>query len=166
MGKQWETNGLDQSQFHSSRSERHEMGGISKNKKRLGFFQRNPSFKILIIDLIFIAIISGVIVPFIMKREGVSNLEDYKLTLKAFNFDDTVMVSLTVKDTEGIDSAGLVEASFYFEEDLQEFIESDLLPSDGDERVLKRGIPENDSKYIYCNVTINGNNKTIKKKIK
>lgn len=166
MDKQWETQEVDNSHFHSSRKERYKVAGIDRDKKQLGFFQRNPSFKILIIDLIFIAIISGVIVPFIMKREGMTNFESYKLTIKAFDFDDLVMVSLSVKDMENMDSNELVEASFYFEENQREFVETDLLPSNGDERILKTGIPSINSNYIYCDVTINGKNKTIKKKIK
>lgn len=164
MNNKWETQGLHNTQFHSSRKERHVMGGPELKKKK-GFFQRTPAFRIFIIDLIFIVIISGVIVPFIMKREGTSKIDNYKLSLKAFNYDEEVMAILTVIEIENLPSEGIIDASFYFEDDNMENIESDLLPGNGEERVLKFRMKSENSDYLYCNVQINGKNKTIRKKI-
>jgi hypothetical protein len=166
MDNKWEINGLDNSNFHSSRKERHELGGVDGNKIKKGFFQKNPSFKIVIIDLLFIIIISGVIVPFIYKREGTLKIDNYRMTLKAFDYDDQAMVTLTVRETDGLDSGGLVEADFYLDKDSLHASESDILPGSGEERILKAKLSSNNEIYIFCNITINGKNKTIKKKIK
>lgn len=166
MDKKWEISGLSDAHFHSSRKERHEVGGIPDKGAKKGFFQRNPSFKIIMIDIVFIIIISGVIVPFVYKREGTATVENYKLILKAFEFDDQVMFSLTVREKDGINNSSLVESEFYLEEGTQTFLESDILPGPGEERVLKGSLPFNLEKYLYCNITINGTNKIIKKKIK
>lgn len=164
VNNQWETQGLSNIQFHSSREERHHLGGIEVKKKK-SFFQRNPTFRILIIDLIFIVIISGVIVPFIIKREGSVKIDNYKISLKAFNFDDQVMATLTVQETENLESEGILEASFYFNEDSGKNTETDLLPKRHGERVLKAGIKSVNSDYIYCRVSFDGKNKIIKKRI-
>ncbi len=166
MDKKWETSGLHDTHFHSSRKERHEAGGIAEKKEKKGFFQKNPSFKIIMIDILFIVIISGVIVPFIYKREGTSTIDNYKLTLKAFDFDDEVMFSLTVIEKDDTENASLVESEFYLNVDGLTLSESDLLPGPGEERILKGGLPLSDEKYLYCKVSINGKNKIIKKKIK
>lgn len=166
MDKKWETSGLNDAHFHSSRKERYESGGITEKKKKKGFFQKNPSFKIIIIDILFIIIISAVIVPFIYKREGTSAIDNYKLTLKAFEFDDQVMFSLTVIEKDNSENGSLVESEFYLIEGEMSLSESDLLPGPGEERILKGGLPLGDEIYLYCNVSINGKNKLIKKKIK
>jgi flagellar basal body-associated protein FliL len=164
MKNNWEIQGIDSIYFHSSREERQKLGGIEK-KKKTGFFQNNPTFKIIIIDLIFIVIISGVIVPFIMKREGSARLDNFKVILKAFNYDDEVMATLTVRETENRKSDGVIDAGFYLKDNSEEMTESDLLPSFGNERVLKISLKSIESDYIFCNVQINGKNKTIKKRI-
>lgn len=167
MAEKWETRDLHNSHFHTSRDERHEMGGINCEKDKRSFLQRNPSFKIFIIDLIFIVIISGVIVPFLYKREGTAGLEGYRLNLRAFYFDESVMVSLTLegKDEE-LKGGDYVEAGFYYEEDPSPVKVSDITPEYGADRVLKTILPATEEEYIFCSVTINGQNKTIKKKIK
>ena len=166
VNKQWETKDLEDTQFHSSREERHIAGGILKQKGKDGFFQKNPAMKIILLDLIFIVIISGVIVPFIMKREGTARFENYSLTLKAFTFDNEVMAVLTVRGTKKSEPSGLIEVSFYFEDDLSDHLESDLPPSDGEKRVFRTKLISTGSEYIYCNIRINGKNKTIKGRIR
>lgn len=166
MDKKWETTGLNEAHFHSSRKERYEVGGVSEKVEKKGFFQKNPSFKIIMIDILFIVIISGVIVPFIYKREGTSTLDNYKLTLKAFEFDDLVMFSLTVSEKDGIENSSLVESTFYLVEGGKSLSESDILPGPNEERILKGGLPLSEEVYLYCRVSINSKNKIIKKKIK
>jgi hypothetical protein len=165
MDKQWETSGLSDNNLHSSREERHTLGGTNQPKVKKGFFQNNPSFKIIMIDLLLIVIISGVFVPFIMKREGTSRIDNYKLTLKAFNFDDQVMATLVILNTEDLDNEGLVEASFYIDENINLYLESDILPSRLEERILKTKLKSENSDYLYCKIEINGKTKTIKKRI-
>lgn len=162
----WETTGLEDLNCHSSRRERHQMGGIDKNSGKMGFFQKNPSFKIYIIDLIFIAIISGVIVPFVYKNEGTTKIENYKIVLKVFEYDDKIMLTLTVSEKDNIDLKDLVEADFYLDMDSEHVTETDILPGSGEKRVLKTGLLFRNEKYAFCSITINGENKTIKKKIK
>jgi len=165
MDKQWETKGTGSTEFHSSRKERYENGGIGNPKEKKGFFQRNPSYRIYLIDLILIVIISGVIVPFIMKREGSSKIDNYKLTFKAFEYDDEILLTLKITETEDIDTDSLVEARFYFEDSRGESLESDLLPSKLEERIIKSSIISNAVDYAYCDILINGKKKTIKKRI-
>lgn len=166
MDKKWETSGIDEANFHSSRKERYELGGIGENKIKKSFFQRNPSFKIIIIDLIFIVIISGVIVPFIFNREGKSSIDNYRLTMRAFEYDDQVMVTLTILETGGERNNGVADGVFYLASDSISSSHSDILPDSGEERVLKSSLPFNKEKYAFCDISINGQTKTIKKKIK
>jgi len=166
MNNKWEVSGLENFNLHSSRKERHEFGGIDDNRKKLSFFQRNPSFKIIIIDLIFIVIISGVIVPFIYKREGTAKIDNYKLVLKTFDYDDKILATLTVSEVDGLDSDDLVEVDFYIDIESIHVNESDILPDPGAMRVLKAELNSNSGNYVFCNITINGKNKIIKKKIK
>lgn len=166
MAKQWETEGPSSTHFHSSRKERHISGGIKEKKKSLSFFKRNPSMKIILLDLVFIVIISGVIVPFIMKREGTSSIDNYKISLKAFSFDDEVMATLTISETKNIETTGLVEADFYFEKDSVLANESDLLPSISGERVIRTKMNWDNSEYLFCHIGINDKSKIIKVRIR
>jgi hypothetical protein len=162
-----ETEGAGFHSFHSSRKERYAAGHIKEPPDKKGFFQRNPSFKILLIDLIFIAIISGVIVPFIFKREGVATVNDYSIKLRAFYYDEDIMASLTVEaeDTEETGN-GYVEAFFYTEKSKQEVKVEDLLPVSGGERLLKAVLAHDGEDYLLCRVEISGISKTLRKKIK
>jgi len=166
VNNKWEISELDNTNLHSSRKERHQLSGMDGNKKKSSFFQNNPSFKIIIIDLIFIVIISGVIVPLIYKREGTTKIDNYKLVLKAFDYDDEALVTLSISELEGLDTEGLVEADFYFDKNSEHIYESDILPGSGEKRILKTGLKSNDEEYVFCDISINGKNKTIKKKIK
>lgn len=167
MDNKWETKGLVENHFHSSRAERLQMGGISEEVDKKTFFQRNPSYKIFLIDLIFIVIISGVIVPFIVKREGSTSMSGYKLALKAFDYDDQVMAALSITGTEKISGTGnMVEAVFYYESGDEKSVVTDILPESSKERILKTNLKSGGIDYILCDVLINGEFKTIKKKIK
>ena len=167
MDRQWETKGLDEKNYHSSRKERYKTGGITGENKKMSFFQKNPSYKIFIIDLIFIVIISGVIVPFIYKREGTSTIDNYKMTLRTFDYDDQILLTLTILEQDGVHSNGMVEARFYFKDNNQSIpVARDILPAMRQSRVLKARLPKKSGEYIYCSVTINGQKKIIKKKIK
>lgn len=166
MAEKWETTGGDEFHFHSSRKERLESAGPVIRTDKRGFFRRNPSFKIFILDLLLIAIISGVIVPYLFKREGTAELEGYRLVVRAFNFDDKVMVSLSVSGRDkSINTGSLLEVRFYGENPGEEAALSDLTPRSGEERILKGALDIPGEKYIFCAVVINGKNKTIKKKI-
>lgn len=162
-----ETEGAGFHSYHSSRKERYAVGHINESKVKNGFFQRNPSFKILFIDLIFIVIISGVIVPFIYRREGVSSIDNYSLELRAFYYDSNIMASLTVRGKEGSNiEDSYVSAYFYTEESQEGIGVEDLLPDPGEERLLKAVLPHLNQEYLLCRIEINGTSRTIKKKIK
>jgi len=166
MAERWETRGLENNSFHSSRKERYEAGNRKESDGKKGFFARNPSFKIFLIDLVFIIIISGVLVPFIYKREGVSSIGDYSLKLKAFEFDDQLMISLTVynKGTVG-EKENFIEAVFYSGKEGEEKTIRDLLPPESSDRILKASITDDGSEYVYCRVEIEGESKVLKKKV-
>lgn len=167
MTEKWETEGLGESNFHSSREERHEMGGFRDNREQKGFFRRNPSFKIFIIDLILIVIISGVLVPYLYKREGSARLDGYELTVRAFYYDDNIMISLTVKGgKDSLSPGSYMEACFRTESSGDSVTVSDITPRKGEERILKATLKDISSAYVFCDVSMNGQNKTIKKKIK
>ncbi|MBB6478673.1 hypothetical protein [Spirochaeta isovalerica] len=166
MAENWETAGLDDSHYHSSRKERHHMGNIKEPVEKKGFFARNPSFRIVLIDLIFIVIISGVIVPFIYKREGTVTIEEYSLKLKTFQFDDQIMATLTIRNKKDSgDSNSLIEALFYMEESEAGITAQDLLPDEKEERILKAALPDDGSGYVYCRIEMRGITKVLKKKI-
>lgn len=167
MSDNWETRGLEDNFFHSSRKERHDLGGITCEDDKRTFFQRNPSFRILIIDLILIVIIAGVIIPFLYKREGTTTLEGYKMTMRAFHFDDQVMASLTVKSSkDDVVPGEILEVKFHFNDDQQSAMVQDITPEPGEERILKAILNKSESEYAYATIQLMGQEISIKKKIK
>jgi len=166
MAERWEMRELDDSSFHSSRKERYEAGNRKEPGPQKGFFAKNPSFKIFLIDLVLIVIISGILVPFIYMREGVSSIGDYSLKLKAFEFDDQFMIRLTVYN-KGMDDGkdNFIEAVFHAGSEAEGKTVQDFLPGEGQERVLRASIANDGSEYVYCRVEIEGESKVLKKKV-
>lgn len=167
MAEKRETSGLDQVYYHSSRKERHESSHIGMEDRNLSFFRRNPSFRIFLIDLVFIAIISGLLVPFIFRREGTASLEGYGLELRAFRFDGEVMASLAVSASgEDAVPGSYMEVLFFLDDSDEGETLTDLSPPLDEERIFRAVFSASDAEYVSCRLTLNGKNKTIKKKIK
>ncbi|MBN2658130.1 MAG: hypothetical protein EH225_13250 [Calditrichaeota bacterium] len=166
MAEKWETKGQNDTYFHSSRKERYKMGNIEDSVEKKGFFAKNPSFRIFLIDLVFIIIISGIIVPFIYKREGVGNVGEFSLQLKAFRYDDRILVTLTVENRQTSGKGdSYIEALFYTIDPETGIIVGDLLPEDKEKRILKASLVDDGGEYVHCRIELSGSSKVLKKKI-
>lgn len=88
--------------FYSSREER--LLTASSGTKRAyekrkvkGFFKKNPQLKILVIDLILVLLFAVIIIPFFVKLTKDIRVDDYKITPKAIQFENQVLISIKIK---------------------------------------------------------------------
>lgn len=87
--------------FYSSRKERLETASsetkrayAKRNNK--SFFKRNPHLRILVIDMIIVLLFATIIIPFFIKITKDIRFDDYKITSKAIQFEEDVLISIKV----------------------------------------------------------------------
>ncbi|MBN2618664.1 MAG: hypothetical protein JXR64_10195 [Spirochaetales bacterium] len=87
--------------FYSNREERlksssKETQRAYENRKKKSFLAKNPHLKILIIDLILVLLFGVIIVPFFMRITRDIRFDDYKVTSKAVQFEESILLSIKV----------------------------------------------------------------------
>lgn len=87
--------------YYSSRKER--LQSASSGTKRAyekrnskSFFKRNPQLKVLIIDLLIILLFATIIIPFFIKITKDVRVDNYKITAKAIEFDENILISVKI----------------------------------------------------------------------
>ncbi len=84
--------------FHYNREERLNMPGAPPPKTRLSFFRRNRALVIIFIDIIVLVILGMIFSSFNFGTPESLNLGDYRLVLRAMQYEDVVFATLTVRN--------------------------------------------------------------------
>ncbi|MGL1894110.1 MAG: hypothetical protein OCD02_20950 [Spirochaetaceae bacterium] len=87
--------------FYSSREERLKSASAGtklayEQRKKIGFFNKNPQLRILLIDLVVILLFAVIVIPFFVRITKDVRFDDYKVESKAIVFEDKILVSLKI----------------------------------------------------------------------
>lgn len=85
--------------YHYDREDRLSRPGAPRRDPKLGFFRRNRSLTIVLLDLFILLLIGLGIYFFLSGRSYQGNLGGYSLVLRGFPYKDIVFATLTVKRT-------------------------------------------------------------------
>lgn len=91
-------------EFHSSREERlsqasKEVLSAYEKREKIGFFKRNPRYKIWLMDLILIVVFTFFIIPAAVKASKRIRLDEYKVESGAFIYDQELFIRLKILNT-------------------------------------------------------------------
>ena len=120
--------------FHYNRKERFNLPGAPPPKTRLSFLRRNKALVIIFIDIIVLVILAMIFSSFNFGTPESLNLGDYRLVLRAMQYDDVVFATLTVRNrSDGSRSDGRISVRFIL----------------SDQRLKKSNLPDEAGQYAH-----------------
>ena len=158
--------------FHYNREEREAM--LSDETKKLlektKLFSINRRNMIILIDIIVIMLFAMIFLPITMGMKSSVKLDGFRSTLRAYEYDGSVLVSIRVHTLENNpDEAGIISVNFSAE-GIEEAVNSvDLLPSDTEkDRILRAEFNADDvtGQKIEAEIELNGKKRKLSTKIR
>ena len=144
--------------FHYSREERLSLPGAPKPPLQEGFFRRNRSLTIVLLDILILIIVGFGVYLFLGRTSHQAKISGYSVVLHGILYQDVVFASLTVKKikNEPTIPPERIFISFTMSKSEEELSLSAQLPvKPGEETVLREAIPfekNNDTLYAYVSV--------------
>ena len=158
--------------FHYNRDDREAM--LSEETKKMltktKLFSMNRRNKIILADIGIILLFTMIFVPIFMGGKSNAKIDGFKSTLKAYEYDGSILVSLKVEASkDNLQEAGLVNAVFSVE-GIENSIETiDLLPAEIDKpRILRAEFSSDNTEedWALVDFEINGKKRSLSTKIK
>ncbi len=156
--------------FRYSREERLSLPGAPKPPPQGGFFRRNPSLTIVLLDILILLVIGFGVYFFLGRISHQAKISGYLVILRGIPYQDVVFATLTVKNINNKPAIqpGKIFVRFTMSKSKGEFSLSASLPAKpGEEIILREAIPfEENGDTLYAHISVGEKAKRLSRDLK